>query len=374
MMRVLLRLPACAASLAALAGCQTGSAFRDPLARMNPDMQAVVVAYQAAGAQPVSRLTVAEARSQTTLADAARTVAQTGLPAASVTTTDMTVPGAAGPLAARLYDPAAGHTGQPVVLYFHGGGGVLGSLDADDATARALAAQAHALVLSVAYRLAPEAPFPAAQDDGLAGYRWLLDNAASLGADRRRIGIAGESAGATIALDTTLAARDGHIPMPVHALLIEPMVSADPQTRSAIANQNTVPFSRSDEAWSWRFWAASGLADPRIDLLGQADLHGLPPVTIISSEMDPLESDGSTLARKLQESGVDVTRVQYQGTAHGFFGLGTTVARAQEAEAFAGGALDVTFDQIGPPPAPAPVHSGHSRPARRAAWHRPKGS
>ena len=143
-------------------------------------MQAVVVAYQQTGARPVSRLTVAEARSQPTLADAARTVSP-GVQQAPVKTTDMTVPGAAGPFAARLYDPAPGHTGQPVVLYFHGGGGVLGSLDTDDATPRALAAQAHTLVLSVAYRLGPEAPFPAAQDDGLAAYRWLLDNAASLG-------------------------------------------------------------------------------------------------------------------------------------------------------------------------------------------------
>jgi acetyl esterase/lipase len=276
-------------------------------------------------------------------------------------------------LAARLYDPAPGHTGQPIVLYFHGGGGVLGSLGTDDATARALAAQAHALVLSVAYRLAPEAPFPAALDDGLAAYRWLLDNAASLGADRRRIAIAGESAGGTIALDTVLAARDAHIPMPVQALLIEPVVSADTHTRSAIANQNTVPFSRADDEWSLRHWDASGLADPRIDLLERADFHGLPPVTVISSEMDPLESDGSTLARKLQESGVDVTRVQYQGTAHGFFGLGAAVARAKEAEAFAGNALDATFEQIGPPPAP-PVYVGRSRPARRPAWRRPKGS
>ena len=162
--------------------------------------------------------------------------------------------------------------------------------------------------------------------------------------------------------------------MPVHALLIEPVVRADTHTRSAIANQNTVPFSRADDEWSLRYWDAAGLADPRIDLLGGADLHGLPPVTIISSEMDPLESDGSTLARKLQDSSVDVTRVQYQGTAHGFFGLGAAVARAQEAEAYAANALDATFDQIGPPPAPAPLYSGHSRPARRRAWHRPKGS
>jgi acetyl esterase/lipase len=377
-----IRSASCAAALAALAGCQTGSAFRDPLARMNPDMQAVVVAYQASGAQPVSRLTVAQARSQPTLGDAARTVeqAQTGRPfalGAPLKITEMTVPGAAGPLQARLYDPAPGHAGQPIVLYFHGGGGVMGSLDTGDAAARALAANAHAMVLSVAYRLAPEAVFPAAQDDAMASYRWLLDNAASLGADRNRIAIAGESVGATIALDTAVAARDSHIKLPVHELLIEPVVSADTQTRSEIANQNTVPFSRADEEWSFRNWVsgAANLADPRIDLLGAADLRGLPPTTIISSEMDPLESDGTTVTQKLQASGVDVTRIEYQGTANGFFGLGAVVARAHEAQIYAGNALKVTFDQIGPPPAaPQSAYQARGRAARHRVWHRPKGS
>jgi acetyl esterase/lipase len=295
---------------------------------------------------------------------------------AAVKTTDMTVPGAVGPLAARLYDAAPGHAGQPIVLYFHGGGGVMGSLETGDASARALAAGAHALVLSVAYRLAPEAMFPAAQDDGMAAYRWLLDNAASLGADRRRIAVAGESVGATVAIDIAVAARDAHIKLPVHELLIEPVVSADTQTRSEIANQHTVPFSRADEEWSFRNWVAgpASLSDPRIDLLGNADLRGLTPVTIISSEMDPLESDGTTVTQKLVASGVDVTRVEYQGTANGFFGLGAVVARAKEAQDYAGNALAMTFDQIGAPPATPAVYAGRGHAVRHRAWHRPKGS
>jgi acetyl esterase len=375
------RAAGCAAALITLAGCQTGSAFRDPLARMNPDMQAVVVAYQSLGAQPVHTLSVQQARSQPTLMDAAHAVeqAQTGrLQSAYVKTTDMSVPGAAGPLAARLYDPAPGHRGQPIVLYFHGGGGVIGSLDSNDASARALASQAKAMVLSVAYRLAPEAPFPAAQDDGFTAYRWLLDNAGTLGVDRRRIAVAGESVGATIAIDISVAARDARIKLPVHELLIEPVVSPDTQTRSEIANQNTVPFSRADEEWSFRNWVSSpaDLADPRIDLLDHADLHGLPTTTIISSEMDPLESDGTTVTQKLQVSGVDVTRIEYQGTANGFFGMGNVVARAKEGEAFAANALDTTFDKIGAPPAPsrASYRPGRGRTVHHHAWHRPKGS
>jgi acetyl esterase len=290
-----IRSATCAAALIALAGCQTGSAFRDPLARMNPDMQAVVVAYQASGAKPIHTLTVEQARTQPTLADAVHAVeqSQSGHPlsqTALVRVTDMTVPGAAGPLSAKLYNATPGRRNQPIVLYFHGGGGVIGSLNDSDLAARALASQGHFMVLCVAYRRAPEARFPAAQDDGLAVYQWLLQNAGSLGADPRRVAIGGQAWGATVAIDTAIAARDAHIKLPVHELLIEPVVSPDTQTRSEIANQNTVPFSRADEEWLFRSLASSpsDITDPRIDLLRRADLHGLPRTTIISSEMDPL--------------------------------------------------------------------------------------
>lgn len=376
-----IRSSACIAGLALLAGCQTGSAFRDPLARMNPDMQAVVVAYQDLGARPIHSLTVQQARSQPSLIDAGRVVEQahTGRSFSQMQfarVTNMTVSGPTGPLAARLYDPAPGHPNQPIVLYFHGGGGVTGSLDSGDASARALASEAHAQVLSVDYRLAPEAPFPAAQEDGLAAYRWLLVNAPSLGADGRRIALAGESAGATIALDTAMAARDLNLKAPVHIVLIEPIVSVDTHTRSAIANQNTIPFSRADEEWYFRNWLTNpaDAQDPRIDLLGVADLHHLKPMTIISSEMDPVESDATTITLKLQAQGVDVTRVEYQGTANGFFGLGNVVARAKEAEEFAGNALDITFKDIGEPPAPPATLRRTGRRAPHRAWNRLHGS
>ena len=365
----------CATALIALAGCQTGSAFRDPVGRMNPDMQVVIDAYLNAGARPVSQLSVEQARSQPTLEDAVRTVqqGQTGRPAAMpfVKMTDLTVPGGAGPLAARLYDPAPGHPHQPIILYFHGGGGVIGTLDSADFAVRALATGSHAMVLSVAYRLAPEAPFPAAQDDGFAAYQWLLANAAGLGADPRRIAVAGEAAGATIAMDTSIAARDAHIKPPVHEVLIEPIASPDLSTRAMIANQHTPPLSRADVVWYLNTWVANpaDLDDPRLNLINRADVHGLPPTTIISSEMDPLESDGTALTQKLQVDGVEVTRTEYAGTAHGFFSTGAVVARAKEAEDFAASTLDATFNRIGEPPAPrAARRSG--RPERAVHHHR----
>lgn len=364
-----------ATALTALAGCQTGSAFRDPIARLNPDMEVVIEAYLNAGARPVSQLPVDQARSQPTLGDAVRIVqqGQSGRPAAMpfVKMTEMTVPGAAGPLAARLYDPAPGHPHQPIILYFHGGGGVIGTLDSADFAARAVAVGSHAMVLSIAYRLAPEAPFPAAQDDGFAAYQWLLANAGILGADPRRIAVGGEASGATIAIDTSIAARDANIKRPVHELLIEPIASPDINTRAMIANQHTPPLSRADVIWYLHTWVANpaDLDDPRLNLINRADLHGLPPTTIISSEMDPLESDGTALTQKLQVEGVDVTRTEYAGTAHGFFATGAVVARAKEAEDFAASALDTTFNKIGDPP-PPPRASAHARTPGRAMHHR----
>ncbi len=258
--------------------------------------------------------------------------------------------GAAGPLQARLYDATPGHPGEPIILYFHGGGWVTGDLNTYDASDRALATQAHAMVLSVAYRLAPENRFPAAHDDAFAAYRWLLANAARLGADPRRIAVAGESAGGNLAINVSIAARDAHIKPPVHELLIYPVAGTDTGTPSYIADENAQPLGRDDVLWyvNNTIRSPADLQDPRLDLIGQADLHNLPPTTIISAEIDPLESDGTFLTYKLQAQGVPVDRTLYGGTTHEFFGMGAAVARAKDAEAFAAEQLDATFDQDRP--------------------------
>jgi acetyl esterase len=343
-----------------LAGCTVGTPFRDPTARANDDMIAVIQTYQKLGARPEHELTVQQARTQPTPDDAMRATvqAQTGRPffaSAFTRTTDLQVAGAAGPLAARLYDATPGHPGEPIILFFHGGTWVTGNLDTNDASDRALANMAHAMVLSVAYRLAPESPFPAAQDDAFASYRWLLQNAARLGADPRRIAIAGEAAGGNLAINTAIAARDAHLPPPVHELLIYPIVGTDVHTPSYVANQNAIPLGREDMRWSMAYLTGNNqaaLADPRLDLIDHGDLHGLPRTTVISGEMDPLESEGKTVTQKLQASGVDVTYREYGGTTHAFFGMGAAVARAKEAETLAAAELDTTFDKIGAPPPP----------------------
>ncbi len=355
-----------AASLLAaalLGGCQLWTPFQDANGRAEEDMAGVITTYARLGARPVHTLTVQAARTQPTPQDAVRAVvaAQTGRPftaAAFPGQRALQVDGAAGKLDARLYDATPGHAGEPIILYFHGGGWVTGDLSTYDESDRALATQAHAMVLSVAYRLAPENRFPAAHDDAFAAYRWLLANAASLGADPRRIAVAGESAGGNLAINVSIAARDAHVAPPVHELLVYPVAGTDTHTPSYIADEYARPLGRADVLWYVRNTVASpaDLQDPRLDLIGRADLHNLPPTTVISAELDPLDSDGLFLTYKLQAQGNQVARTDYGGVTHEFFGMGSAVARARDAEAFAAQELDATFDKIGPPPPPPPVH------------------
>ncbi len=352
-----------------LAGCQTYSPFRDANGRASEDMAGVIDTYVKLGAKPVSTLTVDQARKQPTLGDAVKQVLtnQNGRVLADtlVRVRDLQVDGAAGPLQARLYDATPGHPGEPIILYFHGGGWVTGNLDTYDESDRALATQAHAMVLSVAYRLAPENKFPAAHDDAFASYRWLLANAASLGADPRRIAVAGESAGGNLAINVSIAARDGHVRPPVHELLIYPVAGTDTKTPSYIADEKAIPLGRDDILWYVKntINSPADLQDPRLDLIGKADLHNLPPTTVISAEIDPLESDGTFLTYKLQAQGVTVDRIEYGGTTHEFFGMGAVVARAKDAETFAATALDATFTKIGNPPAVVRSREAVRRPA-----------
>ena len=358
-----------------LAGCQLYTPFRDANGRANEDMAGVIDTYVKLGAKPVHTLTVNQARNQPTLADAVKAVltAQSGgRPVTADVFTrvrDLQVDGAAGPLQARLYDATPGHPGEPIILYFHGGGWVTGNLDTYDESDRALANQAHAMVLSVAYRLAPENKFPAAHDDAFASYKWLLANAATLGADPRRIAVAGESAGGNLAINVSIAARDAHIRPPVHQLLIYPVAGVDTHTPSYIADEYAIPLGSADVAWyvNNTIRSPADLQDPRLDLIGKADLHNLPPTTIVSAEIDPLESDGTFLTYKLQAQGVTVNRTEYGGTTHEFFGMGPVVARARDAEAFAAQALDATFNKIGNPPA---VVRSREAVRRRAAARR----
>lgn len=307
-----------------------------------PSNQAVLDALKAKGMRPIHTLEPTEARREPTFADGVKAVlAQQGKPTTpppGVTASDITVRGAAGPLHAKLYKPAAAAGGRlPVILYFHGGGWVIASSEVYDSSARALARETGALVVSVDYRLAPEDKFPAQHDDALAAYRWALANAAPLGGDASRIVLAGESAGGNLAVATAIAARDGGLPAPVAILAVYPVAGTDLNTPSYQENANAMPLSRAGIGWFVYHTARSpaDALDPRLNLVA-ANLRGLPPVTIVAAQIDPLRSEGVMLADKLRAAGVKVTRREWAGVTHEFFGADALIPEAAQAQKFAG--------------------------------------
>jgi len=193
-------------------------------------------------------------------------------------------------------------------------------------------------VLSLHYRQAPEHKFPAAHEDAVAAYRWAVSNARSLGADARRVAVAGESAGGNLAINAAIAARDAGLPRPDHMVLIYPVAGTDTNTPSYRENTATAPLSRAGMLWFVdKVTRGQGdLQDPRLDVVGKARLQGLPPTTIVSAELDPLRSEGEALARRLQEAGVPVERRNYEGVTHEFFGMAPAVADATAAQGFVG--------------------------------------
>ncbi|WP_295529789.1 alpha/beta hydrolase, partial [uncultured Pseudacidovorax sp.] len=244
-----------------------------------------------------------------------------------------------GALPANVYTPQ-GVGPFPVILYFHGGGWVIADKDVYDAGARGLAKAANAIVVSVDYRQAPEHRFPAAWDDALAAYRWLSQNAASLGGDPVRMALAGESAGGNLAVATAIAARDAGLPAPRHVLSVYPVAQTSLNTESYIENAIAKPLNRAMVKWFVDHLVNSEeeLKDTRLSLI-DADLAGLPPVTIVNARLDPLRSDGAKLESALRDAGVPVERRDYEGVAHEFFGAAAVLQKARDAMAYAGDRL-----------------------------------
>lgn len=201
-------------------------------------------------------------------------------------------------------------------------------------------------MLSAHYRQAPEHKFPAAQDDATFAYSWAAQNARRLGADPARIAVAGESAGGNLAINAAIAARDQRLPQPVHMLLVYPVAGTDTNTPSYQENAVSVPLSRGDILWFVEQLTRSplDLQDPRLNVVGGANLRGLPPATIILAEIDPLRSDGEMLARRLNEAGVSTEQRTFQGVTHEFFGTAPVVADATAAQGCAAQRLRAAFD------------------------------
>ncbi|WP_375404785.1 alpha/beta hydrolase [uncultured Sphingomonas sp.] len=310
--------------------------------------QAVIDALTAANMRPYHVLTPPEARREPSFADGVKMVLrQQGKPTTpppGVTASDIQVRGAAGQLHAKLYRPASVRPNAPMIVYYHGGGWVVASSEVYDGGARALARDTGAIVVSVDYRLAPEAKFPAQHDDALASYRWAIANARSLGADPAKIALAGESAGGNLAIATAMAARDGGVQAPVAILAVYPVAGTDLNTPSYRENAQAMPLGRATVGWFVHHLARSpaDAMDPRLNLV-MANLRGLPPVTIVAAQIDPLRSEGEMLEAKLRQAGVRVNRREYPRVTHEFFGADPVIAEAKQAQAYAGQQLRVAF-------------------------------
>ncbi len=325
---------------------ETGTAFK-----ADGDMKEVLTTLTGLGGKPIETLEPAEARKQPTPTDAVMAIlkkqgkrtAPTEL-VPGVTSVDKTLPGAAGPLPVRIYTPA-GKGPFPVVVYFHGGGWVLADKGVYDGGARGLSKGAEAIVISVDYRLAPEAKFPAQHDDALATYKWALANTASFNGDPKRVALAGESAGGNLALATAIAARDQHLTAPLHIVAVYPIAQAtNMATPSYVDSANAKPLNKAMMQWFAKqvFAKDSDKSDPRIALIN-ADLKGLPAVTLINAQIDPLRSDGDLLEAALKKANVKVEHTLYEGVTHEFFGMAAVVDDAKDAQALASKRLKEAF-------------------------------
>ncbi|MBC7437061.1 MAG: alpha/beta hydrolase [Bdellovibrionales bacterium] len=326
---------------------QTGTKYK-----ADADMQSVLDALGAMNPKPMETLEPAEARKGPTPTDAVMAILkqkgksvdpQALVP--GVTSKDTTLPGPAGSLPVRIYTPE-GQGPFPIVVYFHGGGWVIASKEVYDGGARGLARQAQAVVVSVDYRLAPEAKFPAQHDDALATYKWAAQNAASINGDPKRMALAGESAGGNLAMATAIAVRDQGLTPPLHVVTVYPVAQASNlSTPSYIDSATAKPLNKPMMEWFARHTLGKDTdkKDPRIDLL-HANLKGLPPVTLINAQIDPLRSDGDMLADALKKAGVKVEHKMYPGTTHEFFGMAAVVADAKDAQALAGRNLKRAFE------------------------------
>jgi acetyl esterase len=311
----------------------------DPTEHADADMKDVLEALKSLNPKPIEDCTPTEARIQPSPTDAVKLlVTQRGLtrPAnvEAIRTQDILVSGETGDNPARVYRPA-GPGPFPVVLYFHGGGWVIADLDVYDATPRSIAAKANAIVVSAHYRLAPEHKFPAAHEDANATWRWILANAPSLGGDSTRIAVMGESAGANLAINVSIYARDAGLQMPTHQTLVYPVASNNTLSVSYEENRNAKPLNKPMMLWFVEqiINTKDDLKSPLIDVVS-ANLSDLPPTTLITAGIDPLRSDGEKLSEKLIDAGGVVEHRHYQGATHEFFGMTLVVAAAREAQTF----------------------------------------
>jgi len=239
----------------------------------------------------------------------------------------------AGSIPVRVYRPAAGKAQLPMLLYFHGGGWVVGDLDTHDGICRQLANRAECVVVSVDYRLAPEARFPGAAEDCYAATLWAVENAGLIEGDAGRLAVGGDSAGGNLAAAVALMARDRGRPVIAYQLLIYPVTEPDFTTTSYRDNAEGYGLSKADMEYFWRQYLASDAdrTNPYAAPGRAKDLAHLPASLIITAGYDVLRDEAETFAARLRAAGNTVELAQHPGLIHGFFGMTGAVDEARRA-------------------------------------------
>jgi acetyl esterase len=294
---------------------------------LDPQAQRVIDAMAALNLKPVEESTPAEARESIRT----RTAALGTFPdvAAAV---DHRVPVAGGEITVRAYSPD-GPGPHPALVYYHGGGWVIGDLYTHDGLCRSITNAARCAVLSVDYRLAPESKYPVAVEDSYAALLWIVANAERLGIDPRRIAVGGDSAGGNLATVMALVARDRKGPRLALQVLIYPVTDHDLDTRSYLENATGYVLTRDGMRWFWNHYLAREAQgrEPYASPLRASSLAGLPPALVITAEYDPLCDEGEAYAARLRDAGVPVTVTRYPGMFHGFVRLTNILDKARTA-------------------------------------------
>lgn len=323
------------------------------------EMQTVLDALASLKGKPIETLTPEEARQQPTPTDAVKKVltdqgkSTDPIPVASVK--DLGIPGPYGQIPLHIFTPE-GKGPFPVIVYFHGGGFVIADTKVYESSVRGLASGAKAVVVSVDYHRAPEHKFPSQPNEAYAAYQWVLNHAREINGDPDRVAVAGESAGGNLAVVVSLMARDKNQPLPVHQLLVYPVVDNKMSNASYVQNANAKPLNRAMMKWFFKHYTAEKSDSKNLYALpnNAKSLKGLPPTTLITAEIDPLYTEGKAFAERLERDGVPVAYKHYEGVTHEFFGMAAVVPQAKDAQDFASGELKKAFSAANKGAYPSP--------------------
>jgi acetyl esterase len=305
--------------------------------RLHPTSQLLVKLERIADVRPLEELSPEDARAQTRMQAALLTGPKLPLPRVE----DLGIPGPAGEIPARLYEPAPTPASGGLLVYYHGGGHVIGDLDTHDSACRFLATHAGVGVLAIDYRLAPEHPYPAAIDDAVAALAWASEHAPRLGFDPARIAVGGDSAGGNLAAAATICAKLGDAPLPAFQLLIYPVCDYVEKRPSYATFESGFLLTAAEMDWfrdhylpdrdAAHEWRASPLRAP--------DLSGLPPTYVLTAGFDPLRDEAEEYAAALTAAGVPTALRRHDGLLHSFVNQTALHRGAHDAMLEAAGAL-----------------------------------